>query len=185
MIKAQGMALPCLHSAFASRNISRRSSMLRRARTALIPLTVALIGAGVSAASAQTPIGPDQHFFGFVNGSNHDPVVYTVCPGPSSPGRLGPVANGQTFSVDEVASGGGFTGPLSSIYAWFVPPSTSTKPPSVKFSKYGVRQAIPSAIRVPCDGTGQVEFSSCPFLAPCAAGGAANYVPVRFENIAA
>jgi hypothetical protein len=159
--------------------------MRRRAQTALIPFTLALIGTGAGAASAQTPIAANQHFFGFVNGSNNDPVVYTVCPGPSSPGRLGPVAGGQTFSVDEVASGGGFTGPLSSIYAWFVPPSTSTEPPTVKFIKYGVRKAIPSTARVPCEGTGQVEFSSCPFLAPCAAGGVANYVPVRFENIAA
>jgi hypothetical protein len=94
------------------------------------------------------------------------------------------VESGQTFSVDEVALGGGFTGPLSIVYAWFVPTSTSAKPPSVKFSKYGVPKTIPSKVRVPCDGTGQVEFSSCPYLAPCVAGWVPNYVPVRFENIA-
>jgi hypothetical protein len=147
-------------------------------------VTLALIGTGTSAASAQTPIGADQHFLGFVNGSNDDPVVHTVCPGPSDPGRRGPVESGQTFSVGEVASGGGFTGPLSSMYAWFVPPSTSGKPPSVKFSKYGVAKAIPSTVRVPCSGTGRVEFSPCPYLAPCVAGWVPNYVPVKFENVA-
>jgi hypothetical protein len=160
--------------------------MRRMARTVLVSFaaTVSVIGIGVASASAQTSIGPDQHFLGFVNGSNNDPVVYTVCPGPASPGRLGPVEGGQTFSVDEVASGGGFTGPLSSIYAWFVPASSSAKPPSVKFGKYGVSKAIPSTVRVPCDGTGQVEFSSCPYLAPCVAGWVPIYVPVKFENIA-
>src|SRR2546425_1228812 len=33
-----------------------------------------------------------------VNGSNVEPVVYTVCPGPIWPGRTGPVAGGQTMS---------------------------------------------------------------------------------------
>jgi hypothetical protein len=159
--------------------------MRRRAQIALACFTLVLIGTGAGTAGAQTSIGPDQHFLGFVNGSNNDPVVYTVCPGPSSPGRLGPVEGGQTFSVEEVASGGGYTGPLSSIYAWFVPTSTSAKPPVVKFLRYGVHKSIPSTVRVPCDGTGQVEFSSCPYLAPCVAGWVANYVPVRFENIAA
>jgi hypothetical protein len=38
---------------------------------------------------------------------------------------------------------------------------------------------------VPCGGTGQVEFSSCPYLAPCAYGWVPDYVNVRFIDIAA
>jgi hypothetical protein len=38
---------------------------------------------------------------------------------------------------------------------------------------------------VPCSGTGKVEFSSCPYLAPCAFGWVPAYVDVTFNNIAA
>ena len=34
------------------------------------------------------------------------------------------------------------------------------------------------------DGTGRVEFSSCPYLAPCAYGWVPDYVTVQFVNIA-
>ena len=60
---------------------------------------VAALGMTITAAGAQEAIQPNQHFIGLVNGSNVTPVVYTVCPGPASPGRTGPVAGGQTMSV--------------------------------------------------------------------------------------
>ena len=89
------------------------------------------------------------------------------------------------LSVAEVASGGGFTGPFRTIYAWFVPPSnSSSRPTMLRFTEYGVSQPIPTSIKVPCGGTGQVEFSSCPYLAPCAYGWVPDYVTVRFVNIA-
>ena len=159
----------------------------RRFRTlSVVPLIAFGIIATAPASSAQTPIGPGQHFIGLVNGSNDDPIVYTVCPGPAGPpGRTGPVAGGQTLEVAKVASGAGNTGVFNSIYAWLVPPSpTTTAPPSVTFTEYGVPKAIPPAVRAPCTGTGQVEFSSCPYLAPCAYGWVADYVTVTFENIA-
>ena len=137
-------------------------------------------------AQASTPIGPSQHFAGQVNGRHVGAVVYTVCPGPVSPGRTGPVESGQTLSVRSLDSGGGFTGPFSSVDAWFVPTATATPaPPSVTFHRYGATKAIPASVRVPCDGTGTVEFSSCPYLAPCAYGWVPDYVTVTFENIAA
>ena len=74
-------------------------------------------------ATAQTPIGPDQNFIGLVNGSNDNPAVYTVCPGPIFPGRTGRVAGGQTMAVAQVKDGGGYTGPFSRVEAWFVPPA--------------------------------------------------------------
>jgi hypothetical protein len=145
---------------------------------------LALTPLGAVAAGAQTPIGPNQNFLGLVNGSNQDPVVYTVCPGPSSPGQMGRVAAGQKLEVARVKGAAGYTGPFSQIHAWIVPVASTPPPPSVTFEKYGVAKSIPSTVRVPCDGTGQVEFSSCPYLAPCAYGWVPDYVTVTFENIA-
>jgi hypothetical protein len=149
--------------------------------------TVTLFGVGVGSAAAQEPIGPNQHFLGLVNGSNNDAAVYVVCPGPVSAGRTGTVAGGQTMSVAQVSSGGGYTGLFSMVNSWFVPvpASSAAKPTELRFTEYGVPQNIPTSIQVPCGGTGQVEFSSCPYLAPCAFGWVPDYVNVRFINIAA
>jgi hypothetical protein len=148
---------------------------------------LAVLG-GATAARAQTPIGPNQHFLGLVNGSNDDPIVYTVCGGPISPGRTGPVLGGQTMAVAQVAQGGGYTGPFSQVYSWFGPttptPVAAQLPVTLKFAEYGVPQEIPTSVRVPCDGTGQVEFSSCPHMAPCAYGWVPDIVNVRFVDIA-
>ncbi len=147
--------------------------------------TVVALGMTITAAGAQEPIHPNQHFIGLVNGSNVDPVVYTVCPGPASPGRTGPVAGGQTMSVAHVANGPGYTGPFSQVYAWFDQDSSGSRPTMLKFTEYGVSQTIPTAVRVPCDGTGDAQFSPCPYLAPCAYGFTPDLVKVRFVNIAA
>jgi hypothetical protein len=91
------------------------------------------------------------------------------------------------MSVAHVASGGGYTGLFSVVYSWFAPatPTPAAAPAQLKFTEYGVPQSIPTSIQVPCDGTGQVEFSSCPYLAPCAYGWVPDYVNVRFIDIAA
>lgn len=147
----------------------------------LAAIVVLMLSAG--AASAQTPIGPNQHFIGLVNGSRARPVVETVCPGPARAGRTGPVAGGQTMSVARVAHARGFTGPLSQIYAWFVP-RAGKMPTTLTFATYGTPQDIPTTVQVPCDGRGRVEFSSCPHLAPCVFGWTPDIVRVRFEDIA-
>jgi hypothetical protein len=148
-----------------------------------------VFGFGTEVALAQQPIGPGQHFIGLVNGSNVDPTVAVVCPGPIYPGRTGPVAGGQTMAVARVAQGGGYTGPFSQVYGFFVPPVVSPVsaafPPELKFTEYGVPQTIPSSFQVPCYGTGEAEFSPCPYLAPCAAGWTPDFVTVRFVDIAA
>ena len=149
----------------------------------IMALAAALLMPGAGVASAQAPIGPDQHFIGLVNGSNTSVTVDTVCPGPIWKGREGPLAGGQTMSVGQVARRHGYTGPFSQIYAWFVPRHHET-PIQLVFSEYGVPRWIPSSVRVPCDGPGRVEFSSCPYLAPCAFGWIPNEVRVTFVNIA-
>ncbi len=144
----------------------------------------ALLAGGGAAAGGHPRIGPDQHFAGVVNGARDHPTVFTVCPGPSTTGK-GHVAGGQTWSVASLAAGHGFTGPFSQVYAWFVPAKARSTVVAVKFARYGVAKAIPTQIRVPCDGDGTVEFSSCPYLAPCAAGWVPDDVAVHFVNIAA
>ena len=145
-----------------------------------------LLGGGIAAADA--PIRPHQHFVGIVNGVQPNraatPVVYTVCAGPIWAGRTGPVAGGQTLAVARVRQGGGYTGPYSQIYAWFVQDSSAGGPQQVRFDTYQTPVAIPSGVQVPCDGTGQVEFSPCPYPALCTAAYTASVVKVRFENIA-
>ena len=84
----------------------------------------------------------------------------------------------------QAKAGGGYTGLFSRILAWFVPQSGGARPVQVEFTRYGSPKPIPSTVRVPCDGRGRVEFSSCPYLAPCAAGWIPTYVTVRFENVA-
>jgi hypothetical protein len=142
---------------------------------------------GVSAA-ASPPIRAHQHFVGVVNGRSASaaasPVVYTVCAGPIWAGRSGPLAGGQTVAVARAVRHGGYTGLFSQVYAWIVEDSSPDAPQQVSITRYGRNVAIPAAVRVPCDGTGRVEFSSCPHLAPCAAGWKPTLVKVRFENIA-
>jgi hypothetical protein len=136
-------------------------------------------------AAAAAPIGPHQHFVGLVNGSHRDPVVHTVCPGPAGPHRQGPVAGGQTVAVLEKPNGPGYTGPFSQVYAWFTPAPGGPRPVQITLTTYSSPRAIPTAIRVPCQGSGTVTFSSCPYLAPCAAGWVQTSVRVRFVDIAA
>jgi hypothetical protein len=149
----------------------------------MILSVLVLVAADPTTASAKPSIQPDQHFVGRVNGRHRDPIVYTVCPGPSSPGRTGHPAAGQKMVVRKKAAGHGETGLFGQVYAWFVPTAGGAAPTQLLFETYGSRQAIPTSLAVPCDGAGQVEFSSCPYLAPCAAGWVPDYVNVRFVNI--
>jgi hypothetical protein len=139
----------------------------------------------VSVAGAATPIHKSEHFLGLVNGSNKGPVVKTVCPGPVGPNRTGRVAGKQTVSVVLVHKGGGYTGLFSSIYAWFQPLKSDSTPIQLRLKDYSTPMSIPTSVKVRCGGTGIVVFSSCPYLAPCAAGWVPDDVKVTFENIAA
>jgi hypothetical protein len=159
---------------------------LVRVLSVLVLCSTAVLSGG--AARAATPIAPGQHFLGLVNGrtgsSTAVPTVFTVCPGPATVGRTGPVAGGQSLAVTQVPSGGGYTGLFSTINAWFVQDSSAGAPQQVTFASYDTKLPIPATVRVPCDGTGQVEFSSCPHLAPCAFGWVPLLVTVRFQNLA-
>ena len=141
------------------------------------------VGSVGSVAGAGQQIKAGQHFIGLVNGHHKDAVVYTVCPGPVGGGRTGPVAGKQTMSVVHVKKGHGYTGLFNSVYAWFKP-TTSQAPVQLRFKSYSTPKRIPQSVTVPCGGTGSVVFSSCPYLAPCAAGWVTDTVKVTFEDIA-
>jgi len=152
---------------------------------AAISVAVAALADDSVPAGAKQVIGPNQHFSGLVNGTPTSAVVYTVCAGPAQAGRTGPVAGGQTLAVSRAGTGHGDTGPFTQIYAWFVPQSgTTTAPKQLKFISYKAPKTIPISVQVPGDGGGMVEFSSCPYLAPCAFGWIPDYVDVQFVNIA-
>lgn len=157
---------------------------MRSVRCLLMTGLTATAALLASPAAAQQPIGSHQHFIGLVNGSGKTPVVRTVCPGAVTPGRKGPVAGGQTLSVAKVSGGMGYTGLFSQVFAWFVPTANSHPPTQLTFTYFGRPKTIPQSVRVPCAGQGTVEFSSCPYLAPCAAGWVPANVNVRFVNIA-
>jgi hypothetical protein len=152
---------------------------------AAVAMAIATLAVAGVPAGAKQPIGANQSFSGLVDGTRTSAVVYTVCAGPAWEGRTGAVAGGQTLAVVRARKGHGNTGPFTQIYAWFVPQSgAATAPTQLKFTSYRARQTIPTSVQVPCDGTGQVEFSACPYLAPCASGWIPDYVSVQFTNIA-
>jgi hypothetical protein len=161
--------------------------MRRVVQISAVALALAITGMVPLAAeaSAGAPIKAGEHFVGLVNGTHKAPVVKTVCPGPVGPMSMGPVASKQTMSVLHDHKGHGYTGLFNSIYAWFQPSSGGAAPTQLHFKHYSMPKSIPTSIRVPCGGTGIVVFSSCPYLAPCAAGWVTDQVKVKFEDIAA
>jgi hypothetical protein len=153
-------------------------TMLRLAGITVVicGLLAGTVGTGV--AHASTPIGPNQHFIGLVNGRHTAAVIYTVCPGPAT--GDGPVAGGQTLAVKRVASGGGDTGAgAHAIYARVTPTTIVT------LTAYAHPERIPTSAQVPCEGTGTVTFSTCPLPQPCGAGAEVDNVPVTYIDIAA
>jgi len=145
---------------------------------------LAFTGAGAEAASARAPIRPHQHFEGLVNGKQGHAIMYVVCPGPAGGHRTGPVKKGQTMAVLKTAHGTGNTGLFSHVYSWFQPVPSGKRPIALTFVRYGKSQTIPTSVRVPCAGKGEAVFSSCPYLAPCAAGFTQDPLTVKFENVA-
>lgn len=159
---------------------------MRWSRRMLVGITVVFIvgSLGIGTVLARPPVGAGQHFIGRVDGRRRNVVVETVCPGPTFPGRQGPVAGGQFFSANKARRGLGATGLFTQIYAWFEPEPGGAAPVAATITTYGSKVPIPDAVRVPCDGTGRVEFSSCPYLAPCAFGWEPDFVDVQFVNVA-
>jgi len=127
------------------------------------------------------PIGPHQHYVGVVNGSTTKAVIDVVCPGPAGGNRTGPPAANQTVAVHQVASGGGDTGSVAhELWAQFPKDLLHL----VAFHTYDTPGTIPASLRLPCSGTGIIDFTTCFGTLPCATDAVDDLVPVTFVNIA-
>jgi len=160
---------------------------MRNVQRLLVTITLvscALVASSIVASASNTVIRPHQHFVGLVNGRHLNAIVRVACPGPAV-SNSGTVVGGQTMAVAHTVKGGGDTGLFSGVYAWFEPAQGGPRPTSLHFRTYATSMTIPTSIHVACGGAGVVEFSSCPYLAPCAYGWTPFYVRVRFVNIAA
>ena len=160
---------------------------MRNVRATVTAVAVAVLAATCAAQlpASGASIKAHQHFVGRVNGQPSVATVHTVCAGPATAGRVGSIASGQTVSVRHVSTGKGYTGYFSTIYAWFVQNASENGHKAATITAYRTKVAIPTSVRVPCEGTGRMEFSSCPYLAPCAYGWVPTYVKVQYVNIAA
>jgi hypothetical protein len=167
-----------------------RSVLRTIAGTVLVLATIVVVIATVATPAAATPIRPNQHYIGLVNAKHTNAVIYVVCPGPAT-GQTGPPAGGQTVAVRKVLSGGGYTGSSAhfggraragrrEIWAQF----GSDQANAVGFTAYNVTKPIPTALRLPCQGTGTVTFTTCFGTVPCAANSKPDTVTVTFENLA-
>jgi hypothetical protein len=141
---------------------------------------MAAVGACGRAADAQQPIAANEHFAGRERHEHVGPRPTRARP--VWAGRTGPVAGGQTLSVVRARRGHGYTGPFAQIYAWFVPQKSTTSAPANEVHLLQRAPGNPHSVQVPCDGNGQVEFSSCP-TARCAFGTVPTTSP-QFVNIA-
>jgi hypothetical protein len=160
------------------------SRVVRSALTCMAASMLAVLAAD-AVAEAGTPMRAREHLDRLVNETRKEAVVRTVCAGPIGSTSTGQVAGRQSLSVVRVQEGGGYTGLFDAVYAWFQPTGPGTRPTQLRFTHFSTRAAIPTSIRVPCRGPGRVVFSSCPYLAPCAAGWVTDDVKVRFEAVAA
>lgn len=138
-----------------------------RSRTyaACAALTLAAGALGLStagsAAAAPVPVAPHQAFVGQVNGQTQGAVITVGCFGPVFPGETGHPVSGQSVSASLAVSSptpivGGYTGEAAhSIRVGF---GVSTVSTVVSLSAYDVKVPIPTALNLPCYGTGQVAF---------------------------
>jgi len=151
----------------------------------IVSVTVAAVVAvglsGMPAAANGLAIGPNEHYFGFVNGKHSQAFIHVVCRGTAGASRTGPPTALQSVSVQHLRSDGGDTGSVAhEIWAEFA----NDRLHVVGFTHYGPSKTIPTTLRLPCQGTGTVRFTTCFGTHPCAATARDNIVNVTFVNIA-
>lgn len=128
------------------------------------------------------PIGPHQYFVGQVNGTSTDAAIKVGCFGPVIPGETGHPQAGQFVNVLPVAppttSEVGYTGESADrIVVEFGVPSSASTPVTLRSTV--VRAAIPTAISLPCSGTGEVAFVP----APTSSTARTSFVKVTYVNV--
>ena len=168
------------------------SGTLRRgaAVLAVAGTVLAALPAAASADDLGPLVGPKQYFTGSVAGfpssgaAGSGAIIGVNCAAAASTGS--PVA-GQSVVVrlllPPVAANVGYTGATAtSIEANLIWSNGEVVfiTPLATFKQYSVPLPIPTNIKVPCSGTGEVSFDPAPD------SGAVSYVvPVKFESIGA
>jgi hypothetical protein len=147
-------------------------------------VTVVAMVVGISPPSAAAPaakIDPNQRYLGYLNGKHTNAVIRVACPGPVGGNRTGPPVGKQTVTVKRVSSGSGYTGSFAhEVWAQFGKDALHV----VGFTSYNTPKAIPTALRLPCSGTGTVTCTTCFGTLPCASNAKDDVVHVTFANIA-
>ena len=91
------------------------------------------------------------------------------------------MAANQYVSVNYDPAGEGLTGPGQSTI--FVAPDGDFSAP-VELRRYDVRKALPTSMRVPCDGPGRIVFTTCTPVMLCLAVPRPDVVDVLFVSSA-
>ena len=144
----------------------------------LVVAAVAALALTMGSAWAAQSVGPNQVFRGVVNGSTKDATVYVVCPGPVGPDSRGRPFNDNWQVVE--GTGTGFTGSAArEIVASIAGTASSGSGTTATFTQYGVPQAFPPALLLPCGGTGLAVFSP----QPSSPTSRVSTVTVRFVNV--
>ncbi len=135
-------------------------------------------------------IGPQQTFAGRVNGSDGElePVLIKIAH--FGPARSGQVAHPLPGQIIEVVGPGVTTGRFGDtgsaatsilVVLGSPPPDASVTTAAVRpvrFTSYGVRLALPTAVLLPCSGTGLVTFIPI----PASPDSRWTVVPVRYQG---
>ena len=144
----------------------------------LVVAVAAALALTTGSAWAAQSVGPNKVFTGVVNGSTSDATVYVVCPGPVGPGSHGRPFN-DSWQVVE-GTGTGFTGSAAKeIVASIAGATSSGAVITSTFTEYGVAQAFPAELQLPCMGTGKAVFTP----EPPSPTSRASTVTVRFVNV--
>ena len=139
--------------------------MSRRLSTLVgLAVVAASLGAWTTAASAASPVGPQQVFVGLVNGKVGDAEIRVGCFGPIYAGETGHVLPGQSVEALPAPSTGstaGYTGTKATKIKLSIvlPVSPGVGPGSgVVLANYGVPVALPTSWSLPCSGPGAAVF---------------------------
>ncbi len=143
--------------------------MFRKRATRLVPLlAAAMLATTASPAIADTTdpleIGPGQYFVGAVNGETDMAVIRMACFGPVHPGQTGHPMAGQKLQVKRVTAGtrdAGYTGGAAHEIAVDLG-GTSTAGRVLVLHRYDEVVEIPTALNLPCYGSGVVTFVPLP-----------------------
>lgn len=142
---------------------------LTRAIITIVSATAA-VAAVTAASAAASPsrnpslkVGQDQHFIGTVNGKLSKAEIRVLCPGLANVGHPLPHQSVKVAVIlPPLPANDGDTGTAAtSIGAWLDWPASKAVPPPpayiATFNAYG-SMPIPTSIKVPCSGSGQMLF---------------------------